>query len=32
MSGKKLALSIIFGTISLAVLIFVVFQLYFILN
>ncbi len=32
MSGKKLALSIIFGTIGVAVLIFVVFQLYFMLN
>ncbi len=32
MSGKKLALSIVFGTIGLAVLIFAVFQLYFMLN
>ena len=32
MSGKKLALSIIFGTIGVSVLIFVVFQLYFMLN
>ena len=32
MSGKKLALFIIFGTIATAALIFLVFQLYFMMN
>lgn len=32
MSGKKLALFIIFGTIAVIILIFLVFQLYFLMN
>ncbi len=32
MSGKKLALFIIFGTIAVIILIFLAFQLYFIMN
>lgn len=32
MSGKKLALFIVFGTIGAAALIFLVFQLYFMMN